>query len=74
MDGALVLRALAIFFVLLPSDVQSGFSWLNLWLTHDQQGRYYFQKGDYHKASDTFDDPLWRELAFARAGESMTTP
>jgi Ca-activated chloride channel homolog len=61
--------ALAIFFVLPPTNVHSGFSWLDLWLTHDQQGRYYFQKGDYQRASDAFDDPLWRGLAFARLGE-----
>jgi Ca-activated chloride channel homolog len=61
--------ALAVFFVVPPTNVHSGFSWLDLWLTHDQQGRYYFQKGDYQSASDRFDDPLWRGLSFARAGE-----
>ncbi len=61
--------ALAFFFVFPPSIDQSNFSWIDLWLTHDQQGRYYFQKGEYQKAADKFDDPLWRGLAFARADE-----
>jgi Ca-activated chloride channel homolog len=61
--------ALAIFFVLPPSSSSSGFSWLDLWLTHDQQGRYYFEKGDYRRASERFDDPVWRGLALVRAGE-----
>jgi Ca-activated chloride channel family protein len=42
---------------------------MDLWLTHDQQGRYFFEKGDYQKAADKFDDPLWRGLAFARSGD-----
>jgi len=61
--------AAIIFFVLPPSGISSNFSWLDLWLTHDQQGRYYFQRGDYQKAADKFDDPLWRGLAFVRAGQ-----
>ena len=47
----------------------SSFSWLDLWMTHDQQGRYYFQKADYKKAAEKFDDPLWRGFALARAGD-----
>src|SRR5262249_12813563 len=45
------------------------FSWLDLWLTHDQQGRYYFQKGEYIKAARKFDDPLWRGLSYVRADD-----
>ncbi len=60
----------AVVFFVLPSPIgSSGFSWLDLWLTHDQQGRYYFQKSEYEKAAARFDDPLWRGLAFARAGD-----
>jgi Ca-activated chloride channel homolog len=61
--------AFAILFVLPPSNGSSGFSWLDLWLTHDQQGRYYFEKGDYQKAAGKFEDPLWRGIASARAGD-----
>ena len=79
--------ALAIVFVLPPSPrtpmiamgLPSGltanfasFSWLDLWMTHDQQGRYYFERGNYRKAAEKFEDPLWRGLAFARAGEYDT--
>jgi Ca-activated chloride channel homolog len=61
--------ALAVFFVLPPTSNPSRVSWLDLWLTHDQQGRYYFEKGDYQRASERFDDPVWRGLALVRAGE-----
>jgi Ca-activated chloride channel homolog len=76
--------ALAVVFVLPPSPrvavvavgVPSGFSaslanysWLDLWMTQDQQGRYYFEKGDYKKAAEKFEDPLWRGVASARAGD-----
>jgi Ca-activated chloride channel family protein len=61
--------AAIVFFVLPPSMTPSAFSWLDLWLTHDQQGRYYFQKGEYQKAVEKFDDPLWQGLAYARAGQ-----
>jgi len=61
--------ATAFFFVLPPSSNPLGFSWLDLWLTHDQQGRYYFEKGNYQMAARKFDDPLWRGLALTRAGD-----
>ncbi len=35
-------------------------SFMNLWLTPDQQGRLWFQLGDYERASRTFEDPRWR--------------
>ncbi|HEY6412159.1 MAG TPA: tetratricopeptide repeat protein [Edaphobacter sp.] len=52
-----------------PSVGTSHFSWLDLWMTDDQQGRYYFQKGDYKRAAEKFEDPLWRGVASARAGD-----
>jgi Ca-activated chloride channel homolog len=69
--------ALAIVFVLPPSvgttgaalGLPSDFSWLDLWMTRDQQGRYYFQKGDYKEAAEKFENPLWRGVASVRAGE-----
>lgn len=39
------------------SDTQA---FVNLWLTPDQQGRLWFQLGDYRRASRTFEDPRWR--------------
>jgi Ca-activated chloride channel homolog len=41
---------------------------IGLWLTPDQQGRYYFERGDYVTASDRFQDPLWKGIAFYRTG------
>jgi Ca-activated chloride channel homolog len=61
--------AFAVFFVLPPSIGTSHLSWLDLWMTNDQQGRYYFQKGDYRRAAEKFEDPLWRGIASARAGD-----
>jgi Ca-activated chloride channel homolog len=61
--------ALAVAFVLPPSNVQPRFTWMDLWLTHDQQGRYYFERGEYQKAAAEFEDPLWKGLALSRAGD-----
>jgi Ca-activated chloride channel family protein len=61
--------ALAVVFVFPPSIGISSISWLDLWMTHDQQGRYYFEKRDYKKAAEKFDDPMWRGLALTRAGD-----
>lgn len=52
------------------SGDQSRFSWMDLWLTHDQQSRYYYyERGDYQKAAEKFEDPLWKGLALSRAGD-----
>jgi Ca-activated chloride channel family protein len=59
--------ALAIVFVIPPMGGNTGFSWIDLWLTRDQQGRYYFQKDDYQQAALSFEDPLWKGVALARA-------
>jgi Ca-activated chloride channel family protein len=61
--------ALAVVFVVPSSGDQSRFSWMDLWLTHDQQGRYYFEKAEYKTAAEKFEDPIWRGLALTRAGE-----
>jgi Ca-activated chloride channel family protein len=59
--------ALACAFFFPISDAQSHFSWIDLWLTRDQQGRYYYEHGDYQKAAEKFEDPLWKGLSFSRA-------
>lgn len=43
-------------------------SLIDLWLTPDQQGRYYFERHDYKTASDRFQDPLWKGIASYREG------
>ena len=61
----------ALYFVLLlpaPGD-KPGIKWLDFWMTHDQQGRYFYERGDFRRAAASFDDPIWRGIAFARAGD-----
>jgi len=41
---------------------------VDLWLTRDQQGHLWLERGDPARAADLFDDPLWRGIAAARAG------
>jgi Ca-activated chloride channel family protein len=56
-------------FVIPPPIGNLDSSWLNLWLTRDQQGRHHFEKKDYVNAAQKFDNPLWCGLAFARGGD-----
>ncbi|WP_224080901.1 vWA domain-containing protein [Cupriavidus laharis] len=42
---------------------------VDLWLTHDQQGRLAFERGDFAGAAALFDDPMWRGVAQYRAGQ-----
>ena len=51
-----------------PAAAQ-GFHWMDLFLTADQQGRYYFERGDYATAAERFEDPMWKGIALYRAGE-----
>jgi Ca-activated chloride channel family protein len=37
--------------------------------TRDQQGRYYFDRGDYEAAAEHFQDPMWKGAACYRAGD-----
>lgn len=41
----------------------------DLWLTHDQQGRRAFEQGDFTRAATLFEDPMWRGVAYYRAGK-----
>lgn len=58
-------------FLLFPHPTAEGISrrFLDLWLTPDQQGRYYFQKGIYPAAAAHFENPMWKGIAFARAAD-----
>ncbi len=40
---------------------------MNLWLTPDQQGRYYFEKENYAVAAERFQDPLWKGITYYRS-------
>jgi Ca-activated chloride channel family protein len=49
-----------------PTQVHAAdFRFADLWLTPDQQGRYYFDKGKYAEAAERFEDPLWKGIAIA---------
>lgn len=54
-----------------PDAADSPRRWrfADLWLTHDQQGRLAFERGDYATAAERFDDPMWRGVAQYRAGQ-----
>ncbi len=39
---------------------------VDLWLTADQQGRYFFERGQYVEAAERFTDPLWKGIACYR--------
>jgi len=47
-----------------PATNAEGRPFIDLWLTPDQQGRYYFEKGDYTRAAQRFHDPAWKGMAF----------
>ena len=47
-------------------------AFLDLWLTHDQQGRLWFERGDYDRAAAVFDDPRWRGVS-AYAAQDFPT-
>ncbi|OBT13259.1 hypothetical protein A9264_14200 [Vibrio sp. UCD-FRSSP16_10] len=44
-------------------------SWMNLWLTPDQQGQWYFNQQDYLQAAIHFQNPLSKGIAYYYAGE-----
>ncbi|MDD9177653.1 MULTISPECIES: vWA domain-containing protein [Aliivibrio] len=43
--------------------------WMDLWLTADQQGQWYFEQSDYLKAAKQYQDPLKKGTAYYYAGE-----
>ena len=42
----------------------AGFRFMDLWLTPDQQGRYYLERGDYGAAAERFEDTAWKAVAY----------
>lgn len=59
--------AFALAFGLGASPASAGF--LDWWLTPDQQGRLFIQRGDYQQAARMFEDPDWKAQAFYMAGD-----
>ena len=52
-----------------PLLVDAHHWFLDLWLTPDQQGRYYFQKGEYKVAAERFQNSMWKGIALCRTGD-----
>lgn len=50
----------------LPAHAEGFIGW---WLTPDQQGRLYFERGAYQKAARAFERRDWKAIAFYRAGD-----
>lgn len=44
-------------------------TWAGLWLTADQEGMYYLEKGEYIRAAETFDEINWQGVAWYRSGD-----
>jgi Ca-activated chloride channel family protein len=53
-----------------PHTAQAAsWRWQDLFATHDQQGRWSFEHGDYKSAAQRFDDPMWKGRAQYLAGD-----
>lgn len=44
-------------------------SFINMWLTRDQQGQVYFERGDYEKAALIFSDTKWVAYSYYLQGD-----
>ncbi|MFM0337156.1 vWA domain-containing protein [Paraburkholderia fungorum] len=64
----MVLLSLA--FSMMPRHAQAAeWRWVDLFATHDQQGRWNFEHGDYKAAAQRFEDPMWKGRAQYLAGD-----
>ena len=52
--------------VMANDSLFSQWRFFDLWLTPDQQGRYYLEKGDYKTAAERFENIAWRGIAYYR--------
>jgi Ca-activated chloride channel homolog len=53
----------------LPAPARADWRPIDLVATPDQQGRYFFQKGDFKTAAERFRDPIWKGIACYRAAD-----
>jgi Ca-activated chloride channel family protein len=66
----IIRHSLLVFFasvlmLVFPAHAHSNdFEFMNLWMTPDQQGRYYFENGNYDEAAKRFKDPLWKGFSY----------
>lgn len=55
--------------LLLFASATHAADFIDWFATPDQQGRWYFERGDYKAAAAHFRDPTWKGLALYRAGD-----
>ncbi len=67
--GRLITRATTAFALALASAAAYPADLIDLFATRDQQGRWYFERGDYRTAARRFIDPQWKGTALYRAGD-----
>ncbi|RFU48968.1 VWA domain-containing protein [Paraburkholderia sp. DHOC27] len=61
---------LALAFGAVPRHAEAAsWRWQDLFATHDQQGRWSFEHGDFKTAAQRFDDPMWKGRAQYLAGD-----
>ena len=61
---------IAVAFSATPRYAQAAsWNWMDLFATHDQQGCWRFEHGDFKTAAQRFDDPLWKGRAQYLAGD-----
>jgi Ca-activated chloride channel family protein len=48
---------------LLLTTAVLALGFMDLWLTPDQQGRYFFERDEFAQAAEHFEDPLWKGIA-----------
>jgi Ca-activated chloride channel family protein len=65
--GWVVRWAAAVLVAVLCGPVPSHAGVVDFFLTPDQQGRWYFERGDWASAAARFQDPMWKGLALYRA-------
>lgn len=65
--GAVLAGALVVAAALLWSLRPAGFAFADLWLTPDQQGRWFFERGDYARAAQRYRDTMRKGVACFRA-------
>lgn len=59
--------AIVVSLFLAGSSDARAFTFADVWLTGDQQGRYWFDRGDYLRAAQHFVDPFWKGASCYRA-------
>jgi Ca-activated chloride channel family protein len=65
----MMLRVIALSLALGFVSTPAAAGFLDWWLTPDQQGRLFYQRGDYQRAARSFEDEQWKAQAFYSSGD-----